>query len=500
MTVRNVPASVRPFAVLRFAAATVLWAGCGGTKSSNASPRPTATQSNAPKVSMSGHDWTRFGVDEARSNASDAPTGITAASLAGMRRLEVNIDGTVDASAIYLHAVQVRGALHDALFVTTSYGKTLALDANDGTTLWRFTPAGYAQWAGSSRITNSTPVADPARDAIYAASPDGHVQKLAVADGHVIWTTAVTLLPQREKIASALNYSRGHVIVATGGYVGDAPPYQGHIVLLDAATGKMVRTWLSLCSDRSAAGLLAPERCDESGSAIWARAGVVVDPASGNLFVATGNGSWDGRTNWGDAVVELDPGADHIIANYTPANTAELDATDADLGSSAPALLDSSHIVQGGKDGVLRLLDLKGIAGDAPHRGDAGEVQQVETPASDRLFSQPAVLRRNGDVMVFVADGGGTAAYAYRGAHLVRSWSNSNAGTSPVVSGGLLYVYDPAGGLYVYQPENGRQLARLACGSGHWNSPIVVDGRIVLPLGSANSHRITGVLDVWRAS
>ena len=39
---------------------------------------------------------------------------------------------------------------------------------------------------------------------------------------------------------------------------------------------------------------------------------------------------------------------------------------------------------------------------------------------------------------------------------------------------------------------------RLTAGSGHWNSPIVTDGRIALPEGDANDHRTSGVLDIWR--
>jgi hypothetical protein len=38
----------------------------------------------------------------------------------------------------------------------------------------------------------------------------------------------------------------------------------------------------------------------------------------------------------------------------------------------------------------------------------------------------------------------------------------------------------------------------LASGGGHWNSPIVVDGRVALPEGDANRHETTGVLDIWR--
>ncbi|HEX8943134.1 MAG TPA: PQQ-binding-like beta-propeller repeat protein, partial [Gemmatimonadaceae bacterium] len=274
-------------------------AGCG-TSTDSATPNPAKGGSTPPPVTADGHDWTRFNVDEGRSGVFDAPTGISADALSTMKRQQVALDGTVDASPIYLHNVNVGGAAHDVFFVTTSYGKTVAIDANDGSILWRFTPTNYAQWAGSSRITNATPVADPDRSAIYAASPDGRIQKLAVADGHSIWSTAITTLPSREKIASALNFSRGHVLAVTGGYIGDAPPYQGHVAVLDASTGQLLHVWNSLCSDRT--GLLDPSSCGESDSAIWGRAGAVVDSATGNIFVATGNALWDGRTNWGDAV------------------------------------------------------------------------------------------------------------------------------------------------------------------------------------------------------
>jgi hypothetical protein len=45
---------------------------------------------------------------------------------------------------------------------------------------------------------------------------------------------------------------------------------------------------------------------------------------------------------------------------------------------------------------------------------------------------------------------------------------------------------------------SGRQLDELASGEGHWNSPIVVDGRIARPEGNANDHATRGVLDIWR--
>jgi hypothetical protein len=446
------------------------------------------------RIATSVHDWTRFGWNVGRSNAATDPTEISSANVATLRRQQIAIDGTVDASPIYLHGVRVNGALHDVFFVTTTYGRTLAIDADNGSTLWRFTPSGYDTWAGSRRITNSTPVADPRRDAIYAASPDGRIQKIAVADGHALWSTAITTLPEREKIASPLNYDRGRVIATTGGYIGDAPPYQGHVAILDAASGRLVHVWNSLCSDRH--GLIDPRSCDESGSAIWGRAGAVIDSVTGDIFVTTGDGRWDGRTHWGDAVIALDSSASNMVDNYTPANTEELDARDGDLGSTAPVLLGGGYVSQGGKDRSIRLIEFGRTRGSAPRRG--GEAQTTSTPSGSGLYSAPAVSHAGGKTWLFVADNGGTAAWNLIGGRLQQVWKNGNGGTSPVVAGGMLYVYDPDGSLRVYEPDTGRQLASLDCGRGHWNSPIVVDGRIALPEGNANSHLTSGVLNIWR--
>jgi outer membrane protein assembly factor BamB len=437
-------------------------------------------------------DWTRFGWDVARSSAPTTPTGITAGNVASLRRQRVAIGGTVDASAIYLHGARVQGRTVDVFFVTTTYGKTLAIDAADGALLWEYTPPHYSAWVGSYRITTATPVADPDRAFIYAASPDGQIQKLAVADGRVVWSTPITSLPQREKIASPLGYFRGHVIATTGGYIGDASPYQGHVAILDGASGRVLHVWNSLCSDRP--GVLDPASCAESGSAIWGRAGAVIDSTTGHIFVATGNGHWDGRTHWGDAVLELDAAATELLGNYTPTNTAALDASDADLGSTSPVLVGGGLVAQGGKDGSIRLLDWGLMRGTEPHRG--GERQIV--PSAAARFTAPAVLRTTAATWLFAADNGGTAAWTLHDGELRPLWQNGHAGTSPVVADDLLFVYDPGGGLRVYDAATGHPVATLECGPGHWNSPIVADGRIALPEGNANDRSTSGVLDVWR--
>jgi outer membrane protein assembly factor BamB len=438
-------------------------------------------------------NWPTFGGDVQSTSANAQPAGITAANVGRLRRRQVALDGVVDASAIYLHGATVRGARHDTLFVTTTYGKTLAVDADSGDVLWEYTPASYRSLAGTRQFTNSTPVADPDAQSVYAASPDGYIQKLAVADGRVLWRTAITELPLREKMDSPLKLFRGRVIAVTGGYIGDRPPYQGHVAVLDAASGKLLHVWNSLCSDRAA--LLQPSACRQTQSAIWGRAGAVIDPADGGIFIATGNGDWNGTTDWGDALVELDSGATAILGNYTPANTGELNDDDLDLGSTSPVLLGGDLIAQGGKDGRIRLLSRQAIAGVSAHKGH--ELQIVSTPSGTDLFTQPAVWRHSGQTWMFAADNGGTAAWQVKNGMLHEEWRNDTGGTSPFEADGLLFVYAPDGGLNVYEASSGTRITTLSCGSGHWNSPIVVDGKIILPEGNANARDTRGILDIW---
>ena len=235
---------------------------------------------STPAQHLIGHgdrleDWAQFGWDVGSSSSYPGFTGITANNVSSLQRKQVQLDGTVDASAIYLHGVTVQGAAHDAFFVTTSYGKTIAIDAASGAILWEFTPPNLRSWDRTAQITNSTPAADADRAHIYAAAPDGAVRKLTVADGSVVWSTPVTMLPSREKIASPIKVFGNRVIAVTGGYIGDAPPYQGHVAILDGPTGQLVQVWNSLCSDRT--GLMQPSSCSSTRSAIWGRGGAVVD-------------------------------------------------------------------------------------------------------------------------------------------------------------------------------------------------------------------------------
>ena len=104
----------------------------------------------------------------------------------------------------------------DVFVATTSYGRTFALDARTGKRLWTFNPPSLHDLEGSAQITHSSPIADPGRKFVYAASPDGRIRKLRLRDGRQVtsraWPAVITRLPEREKIGTALNISGSHVL------------------------------------------------------------------------------------------------------------------------------------------------------------------------------------------------------------------------------------------------------------------------------------------------
>jgi hypothetical protein len=498
--------AVRPCLALALSA-SVLIAACGGSSEAESST-PTIAVSAVPAASQASNsrllDWPEFGLDPQRSDVSEDTTGISAAQLPHLRRRSISLPGTVDSSPIYLHGVQAAGRSRNVVVVTTTYGKTIALDADSGQLLWTFTPPGYGGWAGSAQITNSSPLADPARRYVYAASPNGLIHKLSLADGSEsregAWPVSVTRDATHEKLGAAINIAGSDILVATSGYIGDAPPYQGHVVLIDHGSGRIRSVFNTLCADRRS--LIVPNTCAASDSAILSRGGAVVEPSGTRVLVDTGNGPWNGSTNFGDSVLELTLPSLHLRQAFTPTDQAQLNETDTDLGSSAPALLGHGRVLVAGKDGSMRVLRLSRLNGRKRSSTKllGGEVQRLPLPGGGELFTAPAVWQHGGRTTVFVAGEHATAAYVLRRGKLFRAWIANTPGTSPVLAGGLLYVYEPdGGGIVVYRPSSPHPIAKLPGSPGHWNSPIVVDGHIVEPEGDANDHEQTGSLELFSA-
>jgi outer membrane protein assembly factor BamB len=489
--------------------------GCGSshaavtTSSASASAGAgTSPVSAAAARAVPAGDWLDFGFDAQRAGRGPAATGITAADLRSLSLRRVTIDGIADSAAIELHGVADGGTSRDLVAVTTSYGKTIAIDARTGRRLWEFDAAGVNSTPGNPQVTTASPVADPDRRFLYAASPNGVIHKLAVATGRQVWATRITVDPVHEKIASSLNIDGADVVAVTGGYIGDVPPYDGHVVTIARATGRIVHVWNTECSDRHR--LIRASSCSVTNTrgdnAIWGRAGAVIEPGSGRILVATGNGPFNGSTNWGDSVLELTPDAATLLHNWTPTDQARLSASDGDVGSTSPALLPvfggRRLAVQGGKDGTLALLDLDRLDGTTagPGRRLGGELSDTSSPGGGQVLTAPAVWRTGGHIYVFVGDDSGTTAYRLQdpaAPRLAVVWSSSTGATSPVIAGGLLYTYDPSGSIEIRRPLSSTVLRSLPAAGGHWNSPIVVGGRIIEPTGAYGTRAGSSTIEIY---
>ncbi len=455
-------------------------------------------------------DWPMFGRTPSR--ADDAPAGLTVARVVRLRRLRIALPDAADNSPILMTGITVRGARRDLVVLTTRYGHSLGIDAHTGHVWWLYKPPGLARWINTAQFQVASPVADPDRQHVYVSTPDGYVRKLDIATGHEIragsWPARITLVPALEKMEPDLTISGCDVIAGTSSYY-DNPPYVGHIVAINRGTGRIVHVFNTLCADRH--HLIIPATCTLGGAAnwgasVWARGAPAIDPSTGNLLLATGNGDFNGTTDWGDSILEMTGDAGRLLQSFTPTNQQYLNSADLDLGSSAPAILPVMgrwHLaVESGKEAMLRLVNLRNLNGTG--HADArlgGEVAHIGLPGP--LFTQPAVYPDRTGALVVVATRFMLSAFQVSLTHghprIAAVWQRTPGGTSPVIAGGLIYAFDPVGtGIHVYALANGHYVARLPAGIGHWVSPIVAAGVVIEPEGSADDVVTNKFLDIYR--
>jgi hypothetical protein len=279
-------------------------------------------------------------------------------------------------------------------------------------------------------------------------------------------------MKESEKASSALNAADGYLYATTAGFGGDTPPYQGHVVVIDLATGT-THVFNALCAHRQ--HLLAPGECQENTAGIWARPGAVIDPLTNHLFVATGNGPYTanrGGDDWGGSVLELTQDGTRLLDSYTPTNVYDLLGQDQDLGSAAPALVPfiqrsttPALAVQAGKEGVLRLLNRQNLSGKGGLGHLGGELQTLDAPDHCPVLTQPAVWTdpHGGAIWVLVSNGCAIGGYQVstspQGSTTLSSvWNVEGSATSPIVAGGVLFAATSLNGVVALEPQTGRQL------------------------------------------
>ena len=206
----------------------------------------------------------------------------------------------------------------------------------------------------------------------------------------------------------------------------DETPYYGEILGYDVTSfpARLVKTFITTPNGPPANGGSSPGQ--EGG--IWqAGAGPAID-SNGNLYVMTGNGSFDQRSDgndWGESVIKLPTNSPQtqmplIFSDttswFTPqdwqllnsGNNALNLAPDRDLGGGGLLLLpdqtQGSHthiMVGGGKAGVLYVLDRDSLGGI--NANDSTAIQEIAEPSGSSLFTTPSYFNGN----IYYAPAGG---------------------------------------------------------------------------------------------
>ncbi|HVA46778.1 MAG TPA: DUF4214 domain-containing protein [Pirellulales bacterium] len=518
--------------------------------------------------------------DASSSGVNSQETALTPANVnAGSfgKLASTPVDGQIYAQPLYLENVNIDGGTHNVVYVATEHDSVYAIDASNGDMLWHDSFLGPGITSVPSADTGSpatqpelgitaTPVIDPNTNSIYVLAntkevrADGthyvyklHALNLAtgaenlggpltiadtIYDGGSNYTFVsgptvngsgagsvdgkITFNALRELGRIALTEVDGNIFMAFASHP-DIPPAHGWVLAVNART-------LSLW------GAVNVTPNGEFGD-IWEAGDSLTVDSEGNLYVATGNGTFDTTLNsagfpaegdYGDSIVKLayDPSSSptnqningyglKVVDYFTPSNQQFLDDNDHDLGSGGIVLLPSSAgsasapnlLVQGNKLGTVYLANANDMSGYNPS-GDL--VVQEAAPLSGDVYSTPAYF--NG-TLYYATVGGHAEAFSLTNGTLSTTPSSTSVdsfgypGATPTISAngtanGVVWMIDSGSNeLRAYEASNlGVELynsdqapgGRDTLGTAvKFNVPTVADGEVFV--GTSNALVIYGL-------
>lgn len=295
------------------------------------------------------------------------------------------VDGYVYAQPLYVSNLTIAGVPRNVLFVATMEDSIYAFDADANKTHWHkqftggdITAVPIVDIAGvnNSNIHGnvgilSTPVIDRATSTIYLLARTKNTRNktyhqalhaLDLATGAEKFGGPMPIAPpgfdpKLQAQRPGLGLCNGKVYVCWGSHE-DIKPYHGWVMSFNAATLALERTF-----NTTPGG---------SEGAIWHAGQAPAFDRAGNVYVTTGNGDWNGTTQWGQSCLKLSPSLS-VLDWFTVDDYAAMNRGDTDFGASGCLLVpgstgypSTSYVLTGGKDGRLFVLDASGRMG---HKG-----------------------------------------------------------------------------------------------------------------------------------
>ncbi len=288
--------------------------------------------------------------DGANTNETILTTGSVTTSTFG-KLFADTVDGQVYAQPLYVQGLNISGGTHNVVFVCTETNSVYAFDADTGgITYWHvnlgtpFTPS-CGDLTPVVGITG-TPVIDISSGTLYvdtklASGPTHKLHALDITTGSEKFGGPVTI--SATGFAASVEHQRPGLLLLNGVvYVGfgshcDNGAYHGFLLGYNATTLAQVSAF-----NVSPSG---------SQAAIWQGGGGPAADSSGNIYVMTANGTFDGTANYGESYVKLN-GSLSVLDYATPANYASLNSGDTDFGTGGPVLI-NGYVVGMGKDGIM---------------------------------------------------------------------------------------------------------------------------------------------------
>ena len=360
------------------------------------------------------------------------------------------------------------------VLVVTEGDSVYAIDATSGKRAWRVNLGDpvprSALECGNIDPTGitGTPVIDVATSTLYVVAfvqPGRHdLVAINVSDGSIRWRRTADppgLDPLHEQQRSALVIANGRVYVAYGGLFGDCGPYKGAVVAFALDGSSESQSWI------------VPTR-REGG--LWAPSGPAVDSA-GDLYVSVGNAASTDPANFddGNAVVRLSVDLAQVDV-WAPADWHSLSASDADLGSIGPLLLDGGRVFVAGKNGVGYVLNaarLGGIGGEVDNRGicDGG------------AFGGSAT---DGSIVVVGCSGGPVGVKVGADGTISAVWHGPGGRSgAPVIAGSNAWLVSNSGHLLAIETATGSVQADIELGDRvpGFPTPTVMPDAVYAPAG-----------------